>query len=245
MDTIDRAAEWRRLKEVYAQMSDDELTVVAGEGYQLTDVAKQALEAEISNRRLDLKLASAPPEAEESGNFQRVSAEQDRHEHIYENAGDPDGDDDGEEEFVFDPEALDLVPLRRVWSVVEAQTAKDILDGAVIPSFLGDDNLEKVNDYRGSYERGVDLKVRAVDRDWASRTLNNNWPKRLGSEEADSQLEERAEFAVKCPKCRSMEVVFQGRDGQQTGNAAFDAKYQWSCDTCGHQWEDDGVQQQV
>jgi hypothetical protein len=63
METIDRAAEWRRLKDVYAHMSDDELEVVADEGYQLTDLAKQALEAEISSRGLELKLAFAPAEA--------------------------------------------------------------------------------------------------------------------------------------------------------------------------------------
>lgn len=235
MDTIDRAAEWRRLKDVYAQMSDDELAVVADEGYQLTDVAKQALEGEIGRRGLDLKLMSAPPE--ESDNSRSVSADQDAHD---------DGDDDErEEEFEFDPEALDLVPLRRVWDVAEARLVKGILDGAGIPSFLGDDNLNDVDDYKGSFERGVDLKVRAVDRGWASHTLANNLPKSLDENEAEGQSVEQAECAIKCPKCRSIEVVFQGRDGEQTGNAAFDAKYKWSCDSCGHEWEDDGIEQQV
>jgi DNA-directed RNA polymerase subunit M/transcription elongation factor TFIIS len=236
METIDRAAEWRRLKDVYAQMSDDELTVVADEGYQLTDLAKQALEAEIGVRGLDLKLASAPPEPEESDNFRNVSADDD---------GDDPDDDDDSEEFQFDPEALDLVPLRRVWDAAEARLVKGVLDGAVIPSFLGDDNLENVDDYKGSFERGVDLKVRAVDQQWALHALANNLPKPLGEDEAEGQSVEQTEFAVKCPKCRSTEVVFEGRDGEQSGNAAFDAKYKWSCDSCGHEWEDDGVEQQV
>jgi DNA-directed RNA polymerase subunit M/transcription elongation factor TFIIS len=229
METIDRAAEWRRLKDVYAQMSDDELAVVAGECYQLTDLAKQALEAETGRRGLGLKLASTPPEPEDSGN-RNVSA-------------DDNGEDD-EQDGDFGPESLDLVPLCRVWDVVEARSVKGVLDGAGIPSFLGDDNLENVDNYKGSFEGGLDLKVRGVDQSWASRTLANNRPKPLEQDSAGSESDQ-AEYAIKCPKCRSTEVVFEGRDGEQTGNAAFNAKYKWSCDSCGHEWEDDGIEQQV
>ncbi len=54
--------------------------------------------------------------------------------------------------------------------------------------------------------------------------------------------EELEELPVRCPKCQSEEVVFEGLTSAP-GNAADEAsqKYKWSCDSCGHQWEDDGV----
>src|SRR4051794_23313055 len=70
METIDRAEEWRRLKELYLEKSDEELEVVAHDAYELTDVARQALEAEIARRGLKLEMRKAPePELEVQGNF--------------------------------------------------------------------------------------------------------------------------------------------------------------------------------
>ncbi len=57
----DPAREWQRLQEVYSQMSDDELQLVAIEAYALTDVAKQALAAEIKTRNLNVVLQEVRP----------------------------------------------------------------------------------------------------------------------------------------------------------------------------------------
>ncbi len=48
-------------------MSEEELAHVAEEAYQLTDVAKEVLQYEITNRKLDLKLQLEPPDADEPG----------------------------------------------------------------------------------------------------------------------------------------------------------------------------------
>lgn len=58
METIDPTEEYRRLKELYAQMSDGQLQVMAGQIDDMTDVAKEVLRAEISRRGLDVH----PPE---------------------------------------------------------------------------------------------------------------------------------------------------------------------------------------
>ena len=60
MDSLDPVEESRRLQERYARLSDDELQAVADEGYDLTDLAKQTLQAEILGRGLHIQLRSAP-----------------------------------------------------------------------------------------------------------------------------------------------------------------------------------------
>jgi hypothetical protein len=70
MEIIDRAEEWRRLKELYLEISDEELEVVAHDAYELTDVAQQALEAAIARRGLKLEMRKAPePAPGMQGNF--------------------------------------------------------------------------------------------------------------------------------------------------------------------------------
>jgi len=60
MSTIDVNEQWRELQENYAGMSEDELQSVAQDAYDLTDMAKQALGAEISRRNLKIDLQAAP-----------------------------------------------------------------------------------------------------------------------------------------------------------------------------------------
>ena len=200
------------MQEVYSQMSEDELQSVADEAYDLTDIAKQVLKAEIETRRLDIRLQESPPESEEE-----------------EPAGDPD----------FDPSDLDLVVARRVWDEAEARTAKEILDNSRIPSYLGPKNVERLKDFGGNYEKGVDLKVREVDRQNASAALQEHWPAEEGSPEAD------AEAVVICPKCHSDEVVYESLDKPSSGDSETDAKFNWRCDACGHEWQDDGVEKEA
>lgn len=51
--------EWRRLQALYAGMSDGQLLKLAGEMVELTEVAQQAVEAEVSSRGLKLEEESA------------------------------------------------------------------------------------------------------------------------------------------------------------------------------------------
>jgi hypothetical protein len=207
MESIVPAEEWRRVQEQYARMNDDELQGVADEAYELTEIAKQVLQAEISSRCLDIKLRSAPLEGAEAEEC---------------------ADD-------FDPSQLDLTVVHRVGDLAEARQVKNILNGAGIPSYLGQENVENVDEFKSTFEGGVDLRVREVDSQRAMRALAESMP----PDAADD-----TDYSAHCPKCHSTEIVFQGLDTEAVPSA-FDSKFNWRCDACGHEWMDDGVEQEA
>ena len=226
-------------------MSEEELAHVAEEAYQLTDIAKEVLQYEITNRKLDVRLQLEPPKEEEPES-PSVAEEEDRC------VDEDDCDEDGDGE--FDANSLDLMVVRRVWDMEEARTVHRILTDACVPCYLGDDNIEDPSFYEGSFEGGIDMKICEADGNRAIPALAMNWPEPSLKEEAaeeetpeeeTAESAEEPEYAICCPKCQSNEVVFEGRDGVMTGNEAFNAKFEWHCDACGHRWEDDGVEQSM
>ena len=114
-------------------MSDDELQVVAGDGWELTDGAQQALQGEISRRGLKVKLKVAPPPSP---------------------APEP-GDAAGR----FDPADLELVVVQGVWDLSEARRVRETLDAVGIPSYFGTNNAEEMDELGPGFEGGVDVKV--------------------------------------------------------------------------------------
>jgi DNA-directed RNA polymerase subunit RPC12/RpoP len=60
----------------------------------------------------------------------------------------------------------------------------------------------------------------------------------------DDDPEEKKEFAILCPKCHSAKVVMEGRE-LDLKEPELAAKFEWRCETCGHQWEDKGLVQEV
>jgi hypothetical protein len=58
MENVDQ---WQRLKERYAQMTEDELAVIAQDASDLTEVAQEALQAVIAERGVDIQLKMEPP----------------------------------------------------------------------------------------------------------------------------------------------------------------------------------------
>jgi DNA-directed RNA polymerase subunit M/transcription elongation factor TFIIS len=208
MESIVPAEEWRRVQEQYAHMNDDELQGVADEAYELTEIAQQVLQAEISGRGLDIKLRSAPVET----------------------AVEPEECADD-----FDPSELNLTVVHRVWDLAEARQAKNILNDAGIPSYLGQDNVENVDEFKSTFDGGVDLRVREVDSQRAMRALAESIP---------LEPDDDAEYISHCPKCHSPEIVFQGLD-TEAARSAFESKFNWRCDACGHQWKDDGIEQEA
>jgi predicted nucleic-acid-binding Zn-ribbon protein len=87
--------------------------------------------------------------------------------------------------------------------------------------------------FKSTFENGVDLKVRYVDNQFALQAIAKSLP----PEASDDTIHIRV-----CPKCQSDEIVFQSLDMTQNPSSAFDAKFNWSCDACGYQWKDDGVE---
>ena len=212
MAEIDATAEWNRLEELYRQLSDDELEAVADDGYELTDLARQALQAEISQRHLDIKLREAPSVAE-----------------------------DGEPRGNVDPAELDLVVLTPVWDLPEALHIKQVLDDAGIPAYLGPDNVDNAKAFPATFEGGAEMKVREIDQQRALAALahadspDSGFPK-------DEDAEDNPAYAPSCPRCHSREIVFLSLDAALPGKPASQSRYNWHCDACGLRWQDDGVE---
>src|SRR5579863_1977564 len=100
MTFFDSAQELRRLQELYAQKSDDELLALAQDGDDLTDAAREALQSEISSRGLKVQIQDEPKQQaeESSGDFNLSDSE--------------------------------LAHAGSVWSLDEARRYKKILDDA-------------------------------------------------------------------------------------------------------------------
>ncbi len=213
MTEIDMQKEWRKLQEAYGGMSDEELCSLAEQAYALTDLAQQALQAEITTRGLQAHLAEKPPRPSES--------------------------EEDEQEGDLDPAELNLVSTARVWEAGEARETMKVLYDAGIPAYLGPENVEDATKFGGSFEAGVDIRVRDIDQERALMALAHALP------QTGEDATEEEPFTPCCPKCQSDEVVFAelvpAEGATESGHAD---KFRWRCDACGHEWDDDGVQQE-
>lgn len=208
MKNPDPSELWRNLKESYSIMSESELQAVANDAYDLTDIAKEALQSEIAARGLSIQL-------------------KDNH-----SAG---------------PDRPEMTVIKRAWDISEAREMQEFLLSAGVPSYLGPDNLEDVNDFHGSFERGVDLKISSADEQLAYRALARFKPSQNQDEQKTELIEDDddAEYGFRCPKCHSAEIIFEGRDPSPPKDDGFYSKYNWTCEDCGHQWKDDGITEKV
>src|SRR3954454_4795991 len=107
MKSIDQ--EWRELTEVYSQMSEGELQVLANEAYDLTDMARDEMRGEISRRGLHLQLRDRPAPNEVDQNYA------------------PSSD--------FDATEMDLELFGRVFDIEEAPMIKSIFNNGGILSY--------------------------------------------------------------------------------------------------------------
>jgi hypothetical protein len=137
----------------------------------------------------------------------------------------------------FDPSELELVVVRRVWHLTEARQVKGILDDAGVPSFLGPDNLDNVEAFpsNSSFANGIDSTVQYADNQRTLYVLSQSLP---------PEPQDESEYVPVCPKRNSREIVFQSLDEQKDSDSSFDAKFNWKCDACGHQWKDDGIEKE-
>jgi DNA-directed RNA polymerase subunit M/transcription elongation factor TFIIS len=201
-------AEWLRLSDRYRKMSDDDLVVLARQESELSDVARQALASEISQRRLKVlpeEAATPPSPPPESG----ATYEEER----------------------------ELVEICTVWSLPDALQVQTLLDRAGIPFFMGPEKATGVDEVTSSFVNGVSTQVMSIGVPWANQALKNYFPE---NEPPTAPEKEEADIAVRCPKCQSTEIVFE-RIGDGPLNATNPpSKFDWTCDDCGHRWEDEG-----
>jgi DNA-directed RNA polymerase subunit M/transcription elongation factor TFIIS len=180
MESVDE--QFQQLKEKYEHMTEGELNALAEEAYDLSEIAREALQAVITEKLIAVRLTLEPPRS-------------------------------------VPPE--DLVIFSWPKSYEEIGHTTKILAAAGIPSF-------------------VRLEVRADD----EKRARTAFERAIEEEIKEDDPEEKKEYAILCPKCRSASVVLEGQD-THLANPPSGAEFQWRCDACGHRWVDDGIAQEA
>ena len=166
--------QFRQLKENYERMTEGELAAIAERAYDLTEIAREALQVVIMEKGVDIPIKMDP--------------------------------------LALPPEDENLVIFGWPRGAEAAGASMKILAAAGIPSFLNVEVLE------GDLKRAHAALEDAFEYE---------------------DTEEEKDYAVLCPKCRSGAVVLEERDSSST------APFHWHCDACGHQWSDEGIEQEV
>lgn len=233
MHPADAAGGYLRLVEHYRQMKDAELLVLLRDSGGLTDLARQALETEINHRHLQLE-----PEPEEPLPLPEPS----------------DSSDSSSEDSSF-AEQRELVEQCTVWSLRDALALQTLLDRAGVPFFMGPEKATGVAEVTSSFTDGVLVQIMRVGIPLARQAMSEYFPKDEPPDVVESYSEE---IPVRCPKCQSTEVVFNGlvtdpplndesefppatANPEPSSSADPPQKFDWTCDSCGYEWKDDGV----
>ena len=87
---------------------------------------------------------------------------------------------------------------------------------------------------------GVEINVMKFQAKLAMEELRRRGPRDIQEDPPDEQ-----EFAIVCPKCKSRDVIFEGLAVSPGKKPPPDANYNWTCEVCGHLWEDEGIEEAV
>ena len=237
MAEIDTAGEWRRLQELYRDMSEAQLQAVAQRGYELTDIAKQVLHSEILHRQLKVNVRLQPPIAEEP---------------------EPLGDAN------FDPATLELAQAFSVENREQAAWLKQTLNEAGMPCYFGPGLLEDVDELKFLPEHSIGVKVLKHDL-YRVQPVRKSFGERFPSPE-DDQPPDLEVHCPQCRSTEVVFEGFDSKEAQGNDDTedsddldededssdpenvedsrAADphAKFHWRCDHCGNEWEDEGVE---
>ena len=248
MDTLDPAGEFLRISERYRQMSDGELLVLIPQSSELTTFAQQALANEVRSRGLKAEMEDEEPSAPPQFKASKLKARPAFFEHespkFRDSAGDdiPDADSsDDHDSYEHDSYEEDrkLVELCTVWSVRDALKVQTILDRLGIPFFMGPEKATGVDEVTSNFANGVGVQIMRIGMTWAIPAMGHYEPE---DDPTPKNSEELEELPVRCPKCHSAEVVFEGlTSAPAITTDESTQKFKWTCDSCGHRWEDDGV----
>jgi len=242
MDTLDPAGEFLRITQRYRQMSDAELIVLMPQSSELTPMAQQALAAEVRSRGLKAEEEDRKPSASSPFKSSPFKPPPAFFEHESPKLRESASYDFPDADSPYD-EDRKLVDLCTVWSVRDALKVQTILDGAGIPFFMGPEKATGVDEVTSDFAKGVGVQIMQIGLPWAGPAMRHYEPEDdPTAEQTEEQSEALDERPVRCPTCHSTEVVFEGLTSE-LGSASDDSsqKYQWTCDACGHHWEDDGV----
>src|SRR5215471_18897145 len=138
-------------------MDDEELEAIANKAYELTDMARQVLRAEITRRHLEVEYVEQPPVSDEESPFEEElpSGEEEEGEEDQKAwRGYPEG---------FDPEDWELVPYAYVDDIEEARKLKECFEAAGIPSYFGPDVVDDLRLLPSPLKGSLQVKIREVD----------------------------------------------------------------------------------
>jgi DNA-directed RNA polymerase subunit M/transcription elongation factor TFIIS len=244
MDTRDPAGEFLRITERYRRMSDGELLVLMPQSSELTPFAQQALANEVRSRGLKAEVEDEKPSAASQFRapqykvppFKAPPAFYDESPELGVSVGHDFPDADSSDDPDSYQEDRKLVELCTVWSVRDALKVQTILDGLAIPFFMGLEKATGVDEVTSNFANGVGVQIMQIGLPWAGPAMRHYEPE----DDPTPKEEVVDELPVRCPQCHSTEVVFEGLTSEPA-IAESSQKYKWTCDSCGYQWEDDGV----
>jgi DNA-directed RNA polymerase subunit M/transcription elongation factor TFIIS len=214
MQNLGPAGDFLRISEHYRGLSDDELLDLSRESSELTDIAQQALTNEISHRKLKVP-PQAPPTRPEVWT--------------------PPDTSDPNDPYAEDHE---LVAICTVWSLADAFQVQKLLDMAAIPFFMGPEKATDVDAVTSNFAAGVEVKIMSIGFPWARQAMQFYEP--INDKTPKDDKEAYDAVSIRCPKCHSTEVVFE-ETLPVSVDKPWPQKYKWTCDSCGHEWEDDGL----
>lgn len=227
MAQIDPERERRRLSGFYSQQMDGELEKVAAQAYELTDLARETLQAELLRRGLTVRFVEAAP----------VIAKKE----MPVMPGDPlplsppvgPAQTDGE------IEQRELVTIRKFRDLPEALLAKGSLESAGIEAFLTDDNIVRMDWFWSNLMGGIKLQVDPEEAEAANNILDQPIPEGFAVAGIGEYEQPR------CPACQSLDVAFQELNKPIAYTSAYLGvpvplrRRAWRCHACRAEWEDD------
>ena len=232
MAKIDPEQERQRLAAFYAGQLDGELEKVAGEAYELSDLAREVLKSELERRRLSVEFAEHAPVPVKKAPEPGEPPEEDAAE----------TDSTQREWPMLDGEAEDreLVTIRKFRDLPEALLAKGSLESAGIECSLIDDNMVRLDWLISNLLGGIKLQVKAEDLDVAEEMLRQPIPEHLEVSGAGEYEQPR------CPKCGSLDINFRELNPSAYLSMALNVpipfqRRAWRCHSCKVEWEDHGV----
>ena len=216
MDAADRVTQWRQVCVHYRSLTDDELIAIARQKEDLTDIAQQALAAEVQSRKLEVP-AEATIEDKETAPLALPP------------------DPDSNSPYYDDRE---LVQIETVFSLRDAEQLEALLKEDGIPFYMGKEKVTRAVDVRSDFSAGIPVGVMRIGMAYATRARKNFRP--LDDPEWREEKSPLRPVDIFCPRCRSEKVVFEA--GQQDPKwRDFTMQFRWRCEACGKRWEDDGV----
>ncbi|HTW56895.1 MAG TPA: hypothetical protein VMD99_02065 [Terriglobales bacterium] len=237
MAMIDPEQERRRLAQFYSGQMDGELEKVAGQAYELTELARGALRAELAKRGLTPPFIEVPPVI-----VKEIPQPQPGNPPLDEPPTDEPSHDEPPEEIADGHfELRQMVMIRRFRDLPEALLAKGSLDSAGIRSVLVDENLVRLDWFWSNLMGGVKLEVDAEDAESADEILSQPIPEGFDAAGTGEYLQPR------CPNCQSLDVSFQELNKPVAYVSAYLGlplplrRRAWRCHSCNVEWEDDGV----